>query len=218
MTTSASSTASCSTTSARSASPTDILRKPGLLSPEERRLMEQHPLLGYEMLRDVDLPAGRRSRRRALAPRALGRPRLPRRPRGHGDPASGADLRRRRLARRDDERPALPPAALRGGRPARRSSRSRAPNSTRVSSLRSKTSSRSCAKCSAVSSLPRPPARRRGAKVCQTDRWLSEWRLNDDAQIAPSRPTACCRARLYPGGVQLVESMPTSSRRSTTSS
>jgi ribonuclease P protein subunit RPR2 len=30
-----------------------ILRKPGLLSPEERRLMEQHPLLGYEMLRDV---------------------------------------------------------------------------------------------------------------------------------------------------------------------
>jgi len=31
----------------------DILRKPGLLSPEERRVMEQHPLLGYDMLREV---------------------------------------------------------------------------------------------------------------------------------------------------------------------
>lgn len=30
-----------------------ILQKPGPLSPEERRVMEQHPLLGFEMLRDI---------------------------------------------------------------------------------------------------------------------------------------------------------------------
>jgi ribonuclease P protein subunit RPR2 len=36
----------------------EILRKPSLLNPEERRLMEQHPLLGYEMLRDVSFLQG----------------------------------------------------------------------------------------------------------------------------------------------------------------
>ena len=35
-----------------------ILRKPGLLSPEERRVMEQHPLLGYDMLREVTFLQG----------------------------------------------------------------------------------------------------------------------------------------------------------------
>jgi response regulator RpfG family c-di-GMP phosphodiesterase len=35
-----------------------ILQKPAPLSPEERRLMEQHPLLGYEMLREVTFLQG----------------------------------------------------------------------------------------------------------------------------------------------------------------
>jgi ribonuclease P protein subunit RPR2 len=38
--------------------PDRILQKPGLLSPEERRAMEQHPLLGYDMLRDVSFLHG----------------------------------------------------------------------------------------------------------------------------------------------------------------
>jgi response regulator RpfG family c-di-GMP phosphodiesterase len=35
-----------------------ILQKPGPLSPEERRVMEQHPVLGYDMLRDVTFLQG----------------------------------------------------------------------------------------------------------------------------------------------------------------
>jgi HD-GYP domain-containing protein (c-di-GMP phosphodiesterase class II) len=35
-----------------------ILQKPGPLTPEERRVMEEHPLLGYEMLRDVAFLSG----------------------------------------------------------------------------------------------------------------------------------------------------------------
>jgi ribonuclease P protein subunit RPR2 len=35
-----------------------ILQKPGPLTPEERRVMEEHPVLGYEMLRDVAFLSG----------------------------------------------------------------------------------------------------------------------------------------------------------------
>jgi ribonuclease P protein subunit RPR2 len=35
-----------------------ILQKPGPLTPEERRVMEEHPLLGFEMLRDVTFLSG----------------------------------------------------------------------------------------------------------------------------------------------------------------
>jgi ribonuclease P protein subunit RPR2 len=35
-----------------------ILQKPGPLTPEERRVMEDHPVLGYEMLRDVAFLCG----------------------------------------------------------------------------------------------------------------------------------------------------------------
>ena len=35
-----------------------ILQKPGPLTPEERLVMEEHPLLGYEMLRDVAFLSG----------------------------------------------------------------------------------------------------------------------------------------------------------------
>ena len=35
-----------------------ILQKPGPLTPEERRVMEEHPMLGFEMLRDVTFLSG----------------------------------------------------------------------------------------------------------------------------------------------------------------
>jgi len=36
--------------------PVDILNKPGALSPEERRIMEGHPVAGVELLADVEFP------------------------------------------------------------------------------------------------------------------------------------------------------------------
>ncbi len=37
--------------------PTDLLRKPGALSPDERRIVEQHPAIGSGLLAPLDLPA-----------------------------------------------------------------------------------------------------------------------------------------------------------------
>lgn len=36
--------------------PSDILNKPGALSPEERAIMERHPVAGVELLNDVEFP------------------------------------------------------------------------------------------------------------------------------------------------------------------
>ena len=36
--------------------PSDILNKPGSLSPEERAIMERHPVAGVELLHDVEFP------------------------------------------------------------------------------------------------------------------------------------------------------------------
>lgn len=36
--------------------PSDILNKPGTLSPEERAIMERHPVAGVELLHDVEFP------------------------------------------------------------------------------------------------------------------------------------------------------------------
>jgi putative nucleotidyltransferase with HDIG domain len=36
--------------------PSDILNKPGALTPEERAIMERHPTAGVELLRDVEFP------------------------------------------------------------------------------------------------------------------------------------------------------------------
>src|SRR5439155_10871211 len=36
--------------------PSDILNKPGSLTPEERAIMERHPTAGVELLRDVEFP------------------------------------------------------------------------------------------------------------------------------------------------------------------
>ena len=36
--------------------PTEVLNKPGMLTPEERALMESHPAAGVELLKDVEFP------------------------------------------------------------------------------------------------------------------------------------------------------------------
>ena len=54
------------------------MHKEGPLAPDEWALMMKHPLLGLEFLRD-DSVSPRVEVDRALAPRALGRLRLPRR-------------------------------------------------------------------------------------------------------------------------------------------
>ena len=56
--------------------PESLVQKPGPLAPDEWELMMKHPLLGLEFLRDDSVPAAREVGG-ALAPRALGRLRLP---------------------------------------------------------------------------------------------------------------------------------------------
>ena len=88
-----SSSASCCTTSARSRVPDAILFKPGALTEEEYALIAQHPVIGSEILRDVDflgegklvvrhhherwdgtrLPRRARRRGRSRSPRACSR-------------------------------------------------------------------------------------------------------------------------------------------------
>ena len=65
--------------------PDAILFKPAPLTDEERVLMERHPVIGWEILREHRLPR-RRQARRPPPPRALGRRRLPRRPGGEDIP------------------------------------------------------------------------------------------------------------------------------------
>ena len=77
--------------------PDSILLKPGRLEPEEYEVVKTHAVLGARVLADSRLGGARRGRGdRALAPRALGRRRVPGRPRGGGDPARRAARRRSR--------------------------------------------------------------------------------------------------------------------------
>ena len=62
--------------------PDHILQKPGPLTSTERRLMQTHTVLGEQLLRGVTFLQEKGPRDRPLAPRALGRARLPRSPRG----------------------------------------------------------------------------------------------------------------------------------------
>ena len=81
--------------------PDEILHKPGPLDDDEGQLMRSHTLVGERILaRRPGVAAGRALVR--STPRALGRCRLPRRPRAGRDPARRADHRRLRRLRRDD--------------------------------------------------------------------------------------------------------------------
>ena len=98
---SCSATPPCCTTSARSASPTGVLRKPGRFDADERALMETpHDDRRGDPRRLALAADPARRGDRALAPRALGRHRLSRRPGRRGDPARRAHLRGLRRLRR----------------------------------------------------------------------------------------------------------------------
>ena len=98
--------------------PDSILYKPGRSTHEERALMSQHPVIGAEIVRDIEFLA-EAAAGGALPPRALGRDRLPRSARRHEDPAGGADVRGRRRARRADHRSPVPPRLAAATTPAR---------------------------------------------------------------------------------------------------
>jgi HD-GYP domain-containing protein (c-di-GMP phosphodiesterase class II) len=38
--------------------PTDLLLRPGVLAPHERRILEQHPVIGSRLLASLDVPGG----------------------------------------------------------------------------------------------------------------------------------------------------------------
>ena len=92
--------------------PESILNKPGPLTPAEREVMERHTIVGRGDPRAGRVPR-RRPQARAPRARALGRRRLPRRPRRRGDPARVADHPRLRRAARDDVGSPVPRRAAR---------------------------------------------------------------------------------------------------------
>ena len=81
-----SSSARCSTTSARSPCPKEIINKPGPLTDDEWLVIKTHTIEGQRMLDQRGRPAQRRRPDRALLAREVGRLRLPGRPGGRGDP------------------------------------------------------------------------------------------------------------------------------------
>ena len=99
--------------------PKSIIQKPGPLTAEERSLIEQHTLVGERMLKRLAGSSSEVGSARALVPRALGRPRLPGRPGGRGDPPGCAHRLRLRRVERDDDRSLLPHGASSRGGPCR---------------------------------------------------------------------------------------------------
>ena len=101
-----------------------ILLKPSELSAEERGVIQLHPRIGAELVRQV--AALRGDRRRGRAPsRALGRNRVSGRAGRRRDPGRGPRARGRGRVQRHDRRPALPRRAslrrgVRGARALRR--------------------------------------------------------------------------------------------------
>ena len=91
--------------------PDAIINKPGKLTDEEFELVKRHPVDGQEMLERVGGVLAEVGHHRPPPPRALGRPRLPRRHRGRGDPARRAHHLRLRRLQRDDHQPRLPGGA-----------------------------------------------------------------------------------------------------------
>ena len=113
--------------------PDAILFKSGSLTEEEYSLVRRHPVIGTEILRDVDfLGEGKLVVRHHHErwdgqgyPDGLAR---------RGDPARGAGVRGRRRARRADHRPPVPARLRRSRPPARRSTAAPGRSSTRPSS------------------------------------------------------------------------------------
>ena len=105
--------------------PDTVLLKPGSLTSEEFEVVKTHAVLGARVLAGSESELLRAAERvGALAPRALGRQRLPRRPGRRGDPARGPARARRRRVRRARARAAVQGVVDRrgggGGDPARR--------------------------------------------------------------------------------------------------
>ena len=87
--------------------PDPVLRKPGRLTEEEFEAVKQHPQMGAVIVGAVPGLRGHAGRD-PPPPRALGRPGLPVRPGGRGDPAPGPPDGRRRRLLGHDHRPPLP--------------------------------------------------------------------------------------------------------------
>ena len=87
--------------------PEDILNKPGRLTDDEFDIIKSHPVIGRADPQAARFPE-RGATHRAPPPRALGRPRLPRRTARRIDSSLGRAARHRRLLRRDDLDPPLP--------------------------------------------------------------------------------------------------------------
>ena len=88
--------------------PDAILFKPAALDEAEFALIAQHPVVGSEILRDVDFLGEGKLVVRHHHERWDGRG-YPDRLAGRGDPARGARVRGRRRARRAHQRPPVPP-------------------------------------------------------------------------------------------------------------
>ena len=87
----------------------EVLNKPGKLTDAEYEHIMTHPVVGWRILAPLLARDAGGAQHRALAPRAVRRPRHARPARRRRDPARGAHRGGGRLVRRDDERPALPP-------------------------------------------------------------------------------------------------------------
>ena len=96
--------------------PDAVLLKQERLTPDERTIMNAHPVLGAEIIAPVT-PAGPGAADHPPPPRVVQRIGLSGPARRRRDPQAGADPARRRRVRGDDRRPAVPhdPADARAG-------------------------------------------------------------------------------------------------------
>ncbi len=172
--------------------PDSILTKPSRLTSNERGVMRRTRCSARSSWPRCRCSRAHGLERHPLAPRAVGRQRLPRPARRQRHPAGRADLRGRRHPRRDDERPPVPRRLPVGGGRRPRSSPSRAGSSTPTSSRHSASSSRSSAASTTSWSRSSP------ARVCSRRRRITDQRVPD-----PPR-----RQRTHPRHRQAVASRP----------
>ncbi len=87
--------------------PEHIITKPGKLTPQEFEKMKIHPVVGAEILEQVNFPVFGGAHRKG-SPRKMGRERLSTRPGGRGDTSGRPHPFRRRLPGRSGLRPPVP--------------------------------------------------------------------------------------------------------------